>query len=264
MATILVVDDDMHLRRILCLFLKDAGHLPIEARNTDEAAATLEATPIDLVILDVMMPGGDGLSFCKKLKAIPAAGRLPILMCTARSRKEDIVGAIRSGADDYIVKPFTREIVLKKVERALAPEGVPGTAAPQTDSERRTSRRASVDWVVSWASSKELGTNTLYKNRVMNISSKGFAFEFDRCQTCTGYELSTVHPMCLLARHAKRFPEGEDLEFVLSISSEVVVEVKGRIAHVYQPPGWEPVELVGVSLTDVSPQAEEALNKYSY
>ena len=121
-----------------------------------------------------------------------------------------------------------------------------------------------MEWVVSWGASAELGISSLYKNKVINISGKGFAFEFDRCQTCTGYELSTVHPMCLLARHANRFEEGTPLEFVLSISRDIVVEVNGVVAHVYQPPGWTAREIVGVAYRGLTPEAESQLQRYTF
>jgi hypothetical protein len=102
----------------------------------------------------------------------------------------------------------------------------------------------------------------MYKNRVINISLKGFAFEFDRCQVCTGYEVSTVHPLCLLAPNATRFDQAKVLDFILSISRDVVLEVKGKIAHIYQPVEWPKSEIVGVAFIEVAPWAEQILQQY--
>jgi CheY-like chemotaxis protein len=258
MSTVLVVDDDDHLRQILGHILTEGGFSVVEARTAAEADTILDERPVDAILLDVMIPGLDGLSYCRELKSLPGRRKIPVLMCTARSGKEDIVEAIRSGADDYIVKPFTRDLVLRKVGRALRP---PEPHA-RTEPERRASGRAPVDWFVSWGAGPLLGTPPLYKNKVLNISRKGFAFEFERCGICTGYEVSTVHPMCLLAPHATRRLDAEPLEFVLSISRDVVVEVRGMVAHVYQPPDWKTTEIVGVAYTELTPQAEAALKPY--
>lgn len=264
MTKILVTDDDMNLRRILCHFLKQEGFETVEARSGKEALDLLGAgAKPDLIIIDVMMPGEDGMTICKRLKDKPAMAGVPILICTARSKKEDIMRAIKSGADDYILKPFTKETVSKKVRKALIPKDQRLVGRPGGP-ERRMGGRTKVSWEVSWGASKELGLGTMYKNRVVNISPKGFAFEFDRCQTCTGYELSTVHPMCLLARHGKRFDDSEPLEFVLSIERDVVIEVRGKIAHIHQPPDWPASEVVGVSFTDLTVGAEQILAKYTY
>lgn len=264
MTKILIADDDMNLRRILCHFLKQEGFETVEARSGKEALDLIGAgTKPDVLIIDIMMPGEDGLTICKKLKDRPAMKDVPIIICTARSKKEDIMRAIKSGADDYILKPFTRDTVAKKVRKAMIPPELRVAARPE-GAERRASSRTKVSWEVSWGASKELGLGTMYKNRVVNISPKGFAFEFDRCTTCTGYELSTVHAMCLLARHAKRFDESEPLEFVLSIERDVVIEVRGKIAHIHQPPDWPTTEVVGVSFTELPPAVEETLAKYTY
>lgn len=260
---VLVADDNPAIRRVECHVLKEAGFHPLEARNGQHVIEILEREKVDVILLDIMMPLMDGFTVCKTIKENARWNAIPVIMVSAKDNKDDIIRARMVGADDYILKPFTKETVSKKVRKALIPKDQRLVGRPGGP-ERRMGGRTKVSWEVSWGASKELGLGTMYKNRVVNISPKGFAFEFDRCQTCTGYELSTVHPMCLLARHGKRFDDSEPLEFVLSIERDVVIEVRGKIAHIHQPPDWPTSEVVGVSFTDLTVGAEQILAKYTY
>lgn len=256
---VLVADDDANLRRILGLFLAQAGYATVEAADGCEALDLALRHRPDAVILDVMMPYLDGFAVCKRLKDHPETRRAAVLMCSAKNRKEDLLAALRAGAEDYILKPFTKEIVLGKVRKALAArQAPPAREAP----DRRDARRRVSGWSVSWGAQPMEGLAPVYKTRVHDISIKGFSFEFSRCGLCTGYEQSTVHPLCLFARHARRFRESQTLEFVLSAPPDVVLEVEGRIAHVYQWPHPPHTEKVGVVLTRVPPEAQRLLQTH--
>lgn len=118
-ATILVVEDMPHIRNSLRIFLQGAGYRVAEAGNPMEARMVLEQRKVDLVLLDIMMPLADGYSFCKALKEDARFKSIPVIFCTAKASREDIAAAISAGGIDYIVKPFTKDIVLGKVAKVL-------------------------------------------------------------------------------------------------------------------------------------------------
>ncbi|MGH6916673.1 MAG: response regulator transcription factor [Geminicoccaceae bacterium] len=108
---ILVVDDDARLRRLLQRYLIEHGHRVSTAANVPEAKAALKNFAFDLMILDIMMPGQDGVSFTSELRENLD---LPVLLLTARGEIEDRVNGLAVGADDYLVKPFDpRELLLR-------------------------------------------------------------------------------------------------------------------------------------------------------
>ncbi len=109
---ILVVDDDQRLRNLLKRFLTENGYHVSMAADTKEAAAALKNFAFDLMVLDVMMPGEDGVSFTTGLRS--KAMDLPILLLTAKGETDDRVDGLAAGADDYLVKPFDpRELLLR-------------------------------------------------------------------------------------------------------------------------------------------------------
>lgn len=108
---ILVVDDDDRLRQLLRKYLSDNGYLVTTAASAAEARAKLAVVEADLMVLDVMMPGEDGLSLTRDLRGQSA---LPILLLTAMGESEDRISGLESGADDYLTKPFEpRELLLR-------------------------------------------------------------------------------------------------------------------------------------------------------
>lgn len=116
---ILVVEDTAAVRNIMKLFLSQAGYTVLEAGSAEQARKILQGIEVHLILLDVMMPGTDGLAFLKELKRAEKLAAIPVVMCTAQSERQIVVDAIRSGAADYIVKPFNKETLLKKVEHVL-------------------------------------------------------------------------------------------------------------------------------------------------
>lgn len=108
---ILVVDDDTRLREALRRYLGQNGFLVTGAEDAADARARLAGLVVDLIVLDVMMPGESGLDLCRDLSA---RGDTPILLLTARGEAEDRIGGLEAGADDYLAKPFEpRELVLR-------------------------------------------------------------------------------------------------------------------------------------------------------
>jgi CheY-like chemotaxis protein len=259
---ILVADDDANLRKILCLFLRNAGYETVEAANGREALTLVRSQRPDGVLMDVMMPLLDGFTVCKLVKDDPETRRIPVVICTAKNRKEDLIAAIKAGAEDYIIKPFTKETVLVKVEKAIASRKAGSSSKMLAPVERRDSRRKVAGWSLSWGGQGQGGIAPIYKTKVYDISLKGLSFEFVRCSICTGYEQGTVHPLCLFAKHAKRFQESQALDFVLSIRKDIVIEVQGRIAHIFQWSDNPTTEKVGVMFTRISPESHKVIQQY--
>lgn len=111
MATILVVDDDPNIRQLITLYLSNSHFDVIEARNGLEAIDKLEKEPIDLAIIDIMMPKMDGISLTKEIRDFY---KIPILMVTAKGTSQDKVKGFEAGTDDYLVKPFDPiELILR-------------------------------------------------------------------------------------------------------------------------------------------------------
>lgn len=116
---ILVVDDMGTVRAALAHHLKTAGYKTLEAESGATALQIAFREPPDLVILDVMMPKVDGLAVLEKLRNEQSTSRLPVIICTAKGFREDVVRANQLGASDYIVKPFSKQIVLDKVRKLI-------------------------------------------------------------------------------------------------------------------------------------------------
>lgn len=121
MIKVLVVDDSNTMRRIIKKTLNQAGVEDIvEAEDGIDALKKLaENTDIDLIMLDVNMPRADGLTTLKELKSMPETAAIPVIMCTSESDKSVVIECIRSGAKDYIVKPFNKEIIAEKIQNLL-------------------------------------------------------------------------------------------------------------------------------------------------
>lgn len=117
--TILVVDDSADVRLVCRVNLEYHGYAVREAENGDEALAIIKDEPPDLVLLDVMMPDLDGWQILSTLKGDTATAHIPVVMLTARTREADQIRGWRSGASDYIVKPFNPEVLVPTVHNAL-------------------------------------------------------------------------------------------------------------------------------------------------
>jgi len=113
---LLVVDDDREIRELLADYLERQGYRVSAAANGTEMRRALESDPTDLVILDLMMPGEDGLTLCRELRARSA---LPIIMLTARGEPVDRIVGLEMGADDYLAKPFEPRELLARIRSVL-------------------------------------------------------------------------------------------------------------------------------------------------
>jgi DNA-binding response OmpR family regulator len=124
MAAVLVVDDDPTVREVVITYLTKAGHAVTSAADGNEALASVASAPPELVVLDLMLPGVDGLEVCRRLRE--SGGDIPVIMLTAKGSVSDRVVGLELGADDYVTKPFSpRELVLR-VESVLRRTAEPG------------------------------------------------------------------------------------------------------------------------------------------
>ena len=131
---ILVVEDDPSIRRVIVLALKSGGYTDVtETADGDAALEAAFRTRMDLVLLDLMLPGLDGISVCRRLRTNPETAEVAIVMLTARGAECDIVSGLDAGADDYITKPFSKEVLLARIRAALRKD------------ERRSEERLTLD-----------------------------------------------------------------------------------------------------------------------
>ncbi len=130
-TSILVVEDERPIARFIELELLQAGYQVRLATDGIEAVMQASRYPPDLVILDLMLPGIDGLEVCRRLRSGPGAlPDLPILVVTAKDSIPDRVRGLKTGADDYVTKPFAIEELLARIEALLRRSGVTGSVVP--------------------------------------------------------------------------------------------------------------------------------------
>jgi len=115
-STILVVDDDPQIRRVLRTALIEHGYEATDARNGEEAIERLREEKPSLIILDMNMPGMNGLETCRTIRS---TSNIPIIMLTVRDSEADKIAALDAGADDYVTKPFSSPELLARIRAAL-------------------------------------------------------------------------------------------------------------------------------------------------
>lgn len=116
MANILIVEDEKNMQDIICEYMHRGGHTCFTADDGVDALMLLKNNPMDLMVLDIMMPHLDGFSVCKMAREMSS---LPIIMLTAKSDEEDKLKGYEYGADDYMTKPFSPKILLAKANALL-------------------------------------------------------------------------------------------------------------------------------------------------
>ena len=120
MQRILVVEDDWEMNQGICYVLKENGYTSVSAHSIAAAKEICETQESDLVLLDVNLPDGEGFVFCKWLRE---RSRVPVLFLTARDMEEDALKGYELGAEDYVTKPFSMKILLKKIDVILKRSG---------------------------------------------------------------------------------------------------------------------------------------------
>ena len=123
----LVVEDDVTVREVVVSYLRAAGHDVSEASDGAAGLELMQRSPADLVVLDLMMPGIDGLEVCRRLRS---GGDVPIVMLTALGGEQDRVVGLELGADDYVTKPFSSRELVARVRAVLRRRGEPEELQP--------------------------------------------------------------------------------------------------------------------------------------
>lgn len=118
-ATILIVDDEEDIIELVELNLAREGYQTLTCTTGEKALEIAGSKRPDLVILDLMLPGIDGMEVCRRLKANPDTRRIPVLMLTAKGEETDIVAGLELGASDYVTKPFSGKVLMARVRRLL-------------------------------------------------------------------------------------------------------------------------------------------------
>ncbi|WP_102694085.1 response regulator transcription factor [Rummeliibacillus pycnus] len=120
MTTILIVDDEQDMRNLINVMLRQSGFQTLQANSGYEALKVVTEHPIDLIILDIMMPHINGFEVCTEIRR---TSNVPIIFLTARDANEDKVKGLTIGADDYVVKPFTANELVARIQAILRRSG---------------------------------------------------------------------------------------------------------------------------------------------
>lgn len=152
---ILLVDDEPRMLDLLSLYLRPYDYSCLKASSGEEALRFFKNEKIDLVLLDVMMPGMDGWVTCQEIRKF---SNVPIIMLTARSEKADVIKGLKFGADDYVAKPFHEAELLARMEALLR----------RTNGKDQRLVFKGLEW-------KEEAVELRYQNQVISITPKEFA-----------------------------------------------------------------------------------------
>jgi DNA-binding response OmpR family regulator len=157
MTTVLVVDDEPIVRDVVVRYLRRDGYRTLEAADGVRARELLEADPPSIVVLDLMLPGLDGLQLCRWIRE---RSDLPVIMLTARGEEADRIVGLELGADDYVTKPFSPRELAARVRTVLR----------RTDPSATKSDRLSFDWLVIDPVAREVTKD----GRLLELTAKEF------------------------------------------------------------------------------------------
>ena len=118
-GTILVVEDEEDIQELIRYNLAKEGYQVTAVASSEEAFRRIKSAPPAVILLDLMLPGMNGLEFCKLLKAGPSTRGIPIIMVTAKGEEADVVAGLELGADDYLTKPFSPRVLLARMRAVL-------------------------------------------------------------------------------------------------------------------------------------------------
>lgn len=117
---ILLIEDEQSIRELICMTLEMAGYNTVyTAADGENGLMLAESKQPDLILLDLMLPGIDGLNVCRRLKSNEDTRNIPIIMLTAKSEESDVVLGLELGANDYVTKPFSRKILVARINAQL-------------------------------------------------------------------------------------------------------------------------------------------------
>jgi DNA-binding response OmpR family regulator len=129
---VLVIEDEQRMAELLRRTIEEDGHSAIVARNGQEGYEIARSSVFDVIVLDVMLPGADGITVARKLRE--CRNQTPVLMLTARDAPSDVVKGLDAGADDYLTKPFSIEVLLARLRAVSRRGAIPRPVCLQTGS----------------------------------------------------------------------------------------------------------------------------------
>lgn len=210
-AVILVVDDDTEIRDTLCAHLTKMGFVAVQAESAATARNFLKQNSADLVVLDIMMPGEDGLSLCRHLQEV---GKTPVILLTALADDTDKIVGLEVGADDYLTKPFNpRELVariravLRRSGEVVAPtasNGVRSFANWSLDEQQSELTRD--DGVIIFISSGELALLVAFLDRPGEVLSRDDLMQITRGRETLAFERSIDNTIARLRKKVEIDP----------------------------------------------------------
>lgn len=251
---ILIADDDKNIRNVIKLFLQDDKYAFIEAETGQEAIQIAKRYKPQVILLDIVMPDNDGLEVCKILKNDEETKSASIIMITVKQDQEMISRSIANGADDYIAKPFTKEIVKSKVEQALLSDFIDTMV-----SDRRRAVRKAFPLSVTWGFREGTIFNIEFKTRMVDISTAGFSFEHSH-STTGRYDQNNPPPECPFSKQSSG--DSNALNFLIEFPDNKVIEVKGAVRHVMPMKDKPKIEKVGVEFVNLPPEAKQVIEKF--
>jgi two-component system phosphate regulon response regulator PhoB len=128
-AAILIVEDDSEIQELLSISLAREGWKLIQAKTSEDGFSYLKKNQVNCILLDIMLPGMDGLWLLKKIKADEKYRGIPVIMTTARGEESDIITGLELGADDYVVKPYSPKVLAARIRAALRRQEENGSGA---------------------------------------------------------------------------------------------------------------------------------------
>ena len=118
-VVILIIEDDPEIQELLSFAMSKEGWKLVQAKTGEEGLDLLKKGPVNCILLDIMLPGMDGLRALKKIKEIEQCRNVPVIMTTARGEEADIITGLELGADDYVVKPYSPKVLIARIRAAL-------------------------------------------------------------------------------------------------------------------------------------------------
>jgi DNA-binding response OmpR family regulator len=124
--TILAAEDEKDIHKLIVYNLEQEGYDVISAYSGEEAVQKTDSKRPALIMLDIMLPGMNGLDVCRVLKSNEKTQRIPIVMLTARNEEVDIIAGLEIGTDDYVTKPFSPRVLIARIRAILRRDSTPG------------------------------------------------------------------------------------------------------------------------------------------
>lgn len=261
---ILIVEDTHVVRRILSYHLIKAGYAPVEARDGKEAIHLLGVRKIQAVLLDLALPQLDGLSVLRQIRRDPRFPNLPVIVVTAKHDRSVVIEAAALGVTDYVVKPFEKDDILKRLARFVKPSEV-ATLRDPAKTERRKSRRIEVPPGLSWARGKGKSKPPEERSPVINLTTEGCAFEHTRKSPAGASAKGGVTPDSVFYPFADSNPSGANLLLLVEVphKDRPLLDVGVRVVHLSVPAGGTS-EIVGVRFAEIDKEAKTTINKFLY